>query len=580
MILPALIDYYERLKADPEKEVASFGFSSEKISFCLVLNPDGTLAGSGEPEDVRREEGGKRRPRGMIVPDRGGRSGAGVKANFLWDNTGYVLERDGKGKPERARKMFEAFRDLHEEIADCVDDPGLDAVCRFLSMWDAKCTETLTNWEDVCDSNLVFRLRGERSYVHDSPALRQAWLEVVGKESDSQRGRSLLSGSVDDLARLHPSIKGVFGAQTTGAALASFNCAAFESYGKDQTFNAPISVADAFCYTTALNRLLADNRRRVRVGDATVVFWADRPTPFEDFFGGAIAEPSAEDMKTNDRLRDFLERFKQGRLGDVLEDVDTPFHVLGLSPNMSRLSVRFWLTASVKQFAARLDRHARDLEMAGGRSDDPPLTIHRVLWETAREPKDVSPVLAGEVARSILSGSAYPQALFTSVIRRVRADGRVNHRRAAILKACITRQARATGQKLEVPVSLNVEHPDPAYQLGRLFAALEKIQEDVPGSSVNSTIKDRYFGSASATPGSVFPRLLRLSQHHLGKLDGGWKVNREKLLQEICSRLEAFPSHLPLQSQGLFQIAYYHQRQAFFEKKGEQSSEVTAEAIE
>ena len=580
MILPALIDYYERLKADPEKEVAPFGFSSEKISFCIVLNPDGTLADAEELDDVRREEGGKRRPRSMIVPDRGGRSGAGVKPNFLWDNTGYELGRDGKEKPERAQTMFEAFRELHQKIAKRVDDAGLHALCRFLENWTPQRAESFTNWEDICDSNLVFRLRGEQSYVHESPGLQGVWLKFVNDEGDSERGCSLISGVEDDIARLHPPIRGVAGAQTTGAALASFNCNAFESYGKEQTFNAPVSVSDAFRYATALNRLLADDRRRVRIGDATVVFWAGKPTPFEDFFGSVIAEPAAEDMKTNDRLREFLARFKQGRLGDVLDDEEVPFYVLGLSPNMSRLSIRFWLSGSVRQFVDRLDRHARDLGMTGARTDDPPLTIHRLLWETAREPKDVSPVLAGEVARSILAGSAYPHSLFASVIRRVRADGQVNHRRAAILKACITRQARVTGQELEVPVSLNVEHPDPAYHMGRLFAALEKIQEDALGTSVGASVKDRYFGSASATPAMVFPRLLRLSQHHLGKLDPGWKVNREKLLQEICSRIAAFPSHLPLQSQGLLQIAYYHQRQAFFEKKDRAVEKVAAETTE
>lgn len=577
MILKALVDYYYRLEADPNEHIAPFGFSQEKISFCVVLHPDGKLWGE-QLEDLRQEVGKRRVPRHVLVPNRGERS-VQVKPNFLWDNTGYVFGRDGKGMPDRTHQTFEAFRQLHLMLAEQCDDHGLHAVCRFLQRWEPQGGETLRNWEEVCDANVVFRLQGRRHYVHDSPELQQAWVRFVKSEIDSQRGFSLITGEEDDIVRLHPFIQGVVGAQSTGAALTAFNLDAFASYGKDQSYNAPIGVEDAFRYATALNRLLADRDRRVQIGDATVVFWSERPTPFEDVFGAVVNGPSGEDAQLNDRVRAFLERLKQGRLGEALEDADVPFYILGLAPNASRLSVRFWLTGTVGDFARRLDQHAKDLEMAGVRPDDPPPVIRRLLLETARpkkgkpDPETVAPLLAGAVTRAVLTGGPYPDALYSAVIRRIRADARVNHRRAAILKAYLVRRASLAGQTLEVPMSLNINHPDTAYHLGRLFAALEKTQEDALGGNLNRTVKDSYFSSASATPGAVFPRLMRLSQHHIEKLEGGLRVHREKLIQEIMSHLETFPPQLSLHKQGLFHIAYYHQRQAFFEKKEPNQSE-------
>ncbi len=370
------------------------------------------------------------------------------------------------------------------------------------------------------------------------------------------------------------------GANTSGAAIISFNKDAFESYGKSQSYNAPVGTRDAFRYTTALNRLLADGARRTRIGDATVVFWSDRASGadaeeiFRQIFGeDASKDEPAEHAATVDRIRSFLDAARQGLLPDQMQDPDAPFYVLGLSPNAARLNVRFWLTGTVRQFAKSLAEHVKQLEMTGARPGDPPLVIRRLLLETAREPKDIAPQLAGEVVRAVLAELPYPQALFNAVVRRVRADSGMNHRRAAILKAYLIRN-----RGVEVTVALDREHPDEAYQLGRLFAALEKTQEDAAETKLNSTIKDRFFGSAGATPASVFPRLLRLHQHHLNKLaNEGLRISREKLIGEICGRIHRFPSHLPLEKQGLFYIAYYHQRQDFFTKKSENDKETTDE---
>ena len=574
-LLPALIGYYHRLADDLDQQVpvADFGFSEEKIHFCLVLEPDGNLF---EFQDIRdRTDKGKPIPKTMLVPDSGGRAGSGMKPFFCWDNTGYAIGRDNKDNPKRAAEMFAAFRDLHLTFRDeLADDEGFQALCRFLERWEPDRAEELPDWKEAAGSNLVFRLRSRTGYVHQSEAVKSAWSRrVSAKESEPPViGVSLVDGAEGELARLHPQFGGVIGANTSGAALVSFNLNAFESYGKSQSYNAPVGTRDAFRYGTALNRLLADRARRIPIGDATVVFWSDRASAadaeeaFQEIFGeDASVRESAESAPTLDRVRSFLEAARQGRLADQIRDPDAPFYVLGLSPNAARLNVRFWLTGTVADFAKHLVDHVDQLEMVGARPDDPPLAIRRLIRETAREPKEIAPQLAGEVARAVLAGLPYPQALFIAIVRRVRIDGEMNHRRAAVLKAYLIRNRRKG-----VPVALDKERPDESYQLGRLLAALEKTQEDATEGKLNATIKDKFFGAAAATPASVFPRLLRLHQHHLNKLaNEGLRINREKLVGEICGRVLRFPSHLPLEQQGLFYIGYYHQRQDFFAKKTE-----------
>lgn len=582
--LSALIAYYGRLENDPSQSVAQFGSSQEKIHFQLVLESDGSVAGF---DDIRNpNDRGKPIPRLLVVPDGGGRSGTGLKPFFCWDNTGYCLGRDNKEKPVRAQGMFEAFRQLHLSMLNEIpDDAGYTALCQFLETWDPQRAEGLPNWAEAAGLNVVFKLRGRPGFVHQSQAVREAWLRRVGiaqGEKAGDVGVSLLSGKQEELARLHPLVSGVMGTNTTGAAIVSFNLDAFTSYGKSQSYNAPVGVHDAFRYTSALNHLLSDDSHKARIGDSTVVFWTDRSsashaeTVFGAFFGDDWRRGNAaEDGATIDRLHAFLNGAQQGRLGDDMEDLDAPFYILGLSPNASRINVRYWLAGTVRQFAERLMQHLRQLEIVRPASAeaDPPLIIRQLLVETAREPKDIPPALGGDVARAVLGGLPYPQVLLNAVIRRIRVDTEMNYRRAAILKAFLVRN-----RTQEVPVALDKDQPHPAYQLGRLFAALEKTQEDSSDGKLNRTIRDSFFGAAAATPSVIFPRLLRLHQHHLAKYDNpAFRVGRERLVGEICGRIVRFPPHLPLEQQGLFYVGYYHQRQDFFTKKAEPAKEQTDE---
>ncbi|MCC7146345.1 MAG: type I-C CRISPR-associated protein Cas8c/Csd1 [Phycisphaeraceae bacterium] len=574
MILQSLIDYYQRLENDPSQQIAPFGYSWQKTSFVIVLEKDGSLHAI---QDGRTEQDGKLRPTPMIVPGQAKPSGSGLNPCFLWDNPAYLLGfSDDPDKAQRAIKSFEAFRDRHLGDEEFVKDHGFSAVCRFLEKWEPKQTKQQEILAEVGPGFGVFRIRGESGYVHDRPAIKQYWENQLKTEDESDEapriGVSLINGQEQPLARLHePKIKGVIESQSSGALLVSFNLDAFTSYGKASSYNAPVGVQDAFRYATALNHMLADERHRTRIGDATVVFWSDRPTVFESAFSHIVNDFAgsgpAEDSATTARVQGFLEAMRQGRPHDGLDEPNAKFFVLGLSPNAARVSVRFWLVGTVEQFADRLAQHFADLEMTGEPPNARPWSLQLITDQTARDRKDVAPQLAGEVARAILSGSPYPAALFVSVLRRIRADQTINYHRAAILKAHLTREARLAGLDKEIPVSLNKDHPEPAYHMGRLFAAIEKTQTDaLPG--LNKTVREGYLGSAATTPATVFPRLLRLHQHHLAKLENpGQRINREKIVQEILSHLDdRFPVHFSLEQQGLFYIGYYHQRQDFFTK--------------
>lgn len=563
--LPALIQYYERLNRDENQTVAEFGFSREKIHFQVVLDRDGTIVSL---DDIRpTNERGKRIANLMLVPDGGGRSGTGLKPCFCWDNTGYALGRDNKGNTARAAAMFASFRELHLSLRGRLrEDEAYDTLCRFLESWNPNKCESLLGWTEAAGQNVVFKLRGREGFVHQSAAVQNVWKERLRAESDDGEGVdgvSLLSGREETLARLHPLISGVAGTNTTGAAIVSFNLDAFTSYGKSQSYNAPVGVHDAFRYTTALNRLVADDQRRVRIGDATVVFWTDRAEAkdAEDMLAAIFgerwgADEAAESSRMVDRLRGFLQAAREGKLSDHLSDPEAPFYILGLSPNASRINVRFWLAGKVTDFVTRLAQHAADLEIVGAPRDAPPPAIRSLLLETARDPKDIAPQLAGEMSRAVLQGLAYPTTLLNSVVQRIRADGAVSWRRAAILKAFLKRE----GNPMEV--YLNKAHKVKAYHCGRLLAVLAFAQEHALGT-INSGVIRRNIGAVMATPGLMLGRLQRLAeQGHIPKLEGDLPAFVRDELKTINVMLrDDVPVQLDLRQQAVFALGFYQELQ-------------------
>lgn len=612
MILQALYELYQRLLDDPTSGVAPPNYSKARVSFALNISPSGELL---EVIDLRAD-GKKAIPRDMDVPRQVKRA-SGIKANFLCDNSGYVLGVDAKGKPERSRETFAAFRGLHREILACVGDAGAAAVLKFLEQWQPEEAQAHPRlrpvWDDLlAGGNIIFKLDGTPGYIHERPALREAWEQYSGRQSSDRIGQCLVTGDVAPVARLHDSIKGVPGAQPTGAALVSFNLKAFTSYGKDQSFNAPVSEQAAFGYVTALNYLLRSDRHRLRISDMTTVFWADRSAALEESIlselldpgtsepdAGRTEEESAEaegtrraqsgephgrqsDPETTRLVRDVLKRLAAGQVLDarVTEvNPDVRFYILGLSPNVARLAVRLWHVASFGSLLERVGRHYADTAIDSAGKEPERFSIRRIIEETAppsrkgSSSENASQLLAGAVARAVLQASEYPQGLYTAILSRIRADHRINEVRAGVIKACLLRRARIQGNRERegmITVSLNEQCRDTAYLLGRLFALLEKAQQDA--GQVNATIRDRYFGAASATPRTVFPVLLRLAQHHMAKAEYGGLT--DKRIESVLGEIDSFPAHLSLEEQGIFVLGYYHQRQALFQKKPAESTEV------
>lgn len=593
MILSALNDYYQRLLDDPESGVAAPGYSQEKIGYAIVLAADGNIV---DVIDLRDTSGKKPVPRLLSVPASFKRPGTGAKSFFLWDKTSYALGVSVSSK--RSEQEHEAFKALHRHALSESDDPGLAALLAFLDAWTPEQFQEsppfIRQGEAMLDANVVFRLDGESRFLHERPAAREAWRRRQGQAGDGTRGMCLVTGEETSLARLHPAIKGVNGAQSSGASIVSFNLDAFASYGKSQGDNAPVSEQAAFAYTTALNHLLRRderNRQRLQIGDTTVVFWAQAANPAEaaeaeGVMAAAMFGARDTDDQAIQRLHDVLEQVRQARplreLPGQLDD-GTRIFVLGLAPNASRLSIRFWEMQTLATFAERLSDHYGDLALQPPAWRHPP-TPQFLALQTAPvygekgKPKaeDVSPLLAGELARAILTGARYPRSILGALVMRFRADGRISQLplRVALCKAVLARDARlrrsqgSSSTEGEPPMSLDPGNDDPGYLLGRLFSTLENIQRAALGGQINATIRDRYYGAASATPASVFPMLLRNAQNHLGKLrkdKTGLAVNLEKEIGQIIDLLgTSFPRSLLIEAQGRFAIGYYHQTQARF----------------
>jgi CRISPR-associated protein Csd1 len=576
MILQRLAEHYDRMAA--EGQVVPPGCSRQKISFCIVLNADGSL---NQFESLLEQEGKAKRAKSMDVPGQTKPSGSGLNPCLLWDNASYLLGHNPKDK-ERGMRAFEVSRTAHLALEAVISHPSYSAVCTFLRNWSPEHSAEHPELEELARNFGVFRIAGERQYVHQQITLPS---ESNSQDTDVAKVTCLVSGENKIPARLHePKIKGVADAQTGGALLVSFNADAFASYGKEQSYNAPVGQDTVFKYTNALNHLLASNRR-ISLGDATVTYWADHHTPVEDvladLFSGGSSETEEqkpeEDRKRVEEARLLLSQLRSGTQYAVPESdgIPTKFFILGLSPNASRLSVRLWVEADANEMLRRLGEHVRDFALNG--NELPPLW--RIALATGRaeydpkgrfkgyDRKSVAPKLAGDLARSVLTGAAYPQSLLAAMVRRISSDGHIGFERVCAIKGCLVRNTRYTTNPLEIPMKLDPANSDVAYRCGRLFAILEKAQKDSAGGDLNSTIKDRYFSAASVTPGLAFTRLLQLNVHHLNKLETGSKIYYEKLIASTMAAPFEFPRRLSLLDQGKFIVGYYQQYQNLYTKK-------------
>ena len=573
MILQALTQYYEALLAQGRLSPPGWD-SAFKVSYGLELGDDGSLIQL--IPYLQPQQFGKKTalaPRAMRAPAHVTRS-SGIAANFLCDTCTYLLGADAKGKPVRAKDCFAACAALHREILKDVGSPAARAVLAFFGSWQpgaaAEHPLLAEAWNEITgNANLVFCY--DMQPVTEDPAIAAAWQRYYSQSSaGAATVQCLVTGKQAPLARLHPMIKGVTGAQSSGAALVSFNGPAFNSYGHEQGENAPVGDYAAFAYTTALNALLADRGHRQTIGDTTVVCWAEHgETAYQDAGIAALFGPPQG--VTDQDLRSVLGKLAAGEPADWQGAALQPgehFYFLGLAPNAARLSVRFFLRDTFGDFIKNLNQHYSDINIVRPSFDNfEALPLWKLLQETVNQnsrSKTASPQLAGDVLRAILTRTPYPATLLNGVHLRVRAEHEVTRGRAGIIKAYYLRSPHQIPKEV-LTVKLNEESCYAPY----LFSVLEAVQADAnPG--INATIKDKYFNSASSTPASILPLLLNLAQKHLRKLTVGNQIRYNKQITELLGRIdETYPARMTLQEQGAFQLGYYHQTQKRYAKKEE-----------
>ncbi len=569
MILQALAQYYEDLVQ--QEKIAKPGWSKTKVSFALCINETGELM--QVIPLLEEKEGKKPQPRQMNLPAPEKRS-SGIASNFLWDNSSYLLGVDAKGKPERSLQCFEVCRSLHHRLLDGVDDEDAQALLLFFDNWHSEQAEECQALKKdyaaiMAGVNLVFRINGR--FANENPAIRQAWQSHYNSV-EGIKCQCLVTGAYEPVETVHPSVKGVLGAQSSGAALVSFNAPAFCSYGKEQNLNAPVGKTAAFAYTSALNYLLSDKENVQHIGDASVVCWAEGGEEQYQAFSYAALFGQKSDSFREDDLRDAVRKLAEGKPVEEWKLIpDRKFYILGISPNAARLSVRFFYQDSFGNLMRNVNAHYQRMEIVHGLNEFAVIPLWALLRETVNlksKDKTPNPVMAGAVAKAIFTGGLYPAALLEKTMMRIRAERDVTRGRAAILKAYYLKNPNKECPEEVLTVALNEESSNPAYSLGRLFSIYEAIQMAAnPG--VNTTIKDKYFNSAASSPAMIFPLLNNLAQKHLRKLSTGQRIWYENIIMEVMARLNEFPSRLSLPQQGAFDLGYYHQTQKRYEKKEE-----------
>lgn len=574
MILQALTRYYEDLLS--RGEIAAPGWAPAKISFALCLNENGELTQIVPTMDeVSKGKKTVFQPQLITLPAAVKRT-VSIAANFLWDNSAYLLGIDQKGDPERSLKCFAAAAKLHHTVLDGIDSPNARAILAFFDTWKpehaAEHPALIRQLDDVtAGGNLVFRVDGRK--VEKDTAICEAWQRYRDGGESGVKMQCLVTGKDDEIAAVHPSVKGVRDAQSSGAALVSFNAPAFCSYGREQNYNAPVGKYAAFAYTAALNHLLADSDHVQHIGDTTVVCWAEGAEDIYQSFGmAALFGGEVPGLSDND-LRAALKRLANGLPCDDLGvDPNRPFYILGLAPNAARLSVRFFLRDSFGKLMENVNAHYARLEIAGAKYSILPLWA--LLNATVRDFKKQvpSPVVSGATLRAVFSGTPYPVSLMEAVLLRIRAERDITWGKAAIIKSYYLKNPHEDCPKEVLTVSLNEASTNPAYTLGRLFSVYEAVQQAAnPG--INATIKDKYFNSAAAMPASIFPVLNNLCQKHLRKLDARQRVYYDKQIMKLKGVLnENYPARMTLAQQGSFDLGYYHQTQKRYTKKEEKEN--------
>lgn len=574
MILQALVKEYEKLVE--KKLVPEIGWCQANVSYAIELNEDGTIK---EIHSLKiNETMGKKqvwKPVKKSVPEMVTRS-SGVLANFLCDNAKYFLGIDNNGTNDRMLECFQAAKEKHIALLKDIDEPIARAICNFFLSWDPKIARENyyvdEKWDELNDGgNIIFCIGTDEA--QDNIKIKEVWNNNIKRAGEDKKGICLVTGEKTEIARIHRGIKGVPGAQSSGAALVSFNAPAFESYGKEQSYNAPVGKYAEFAYTTALNYLLGNRDRTFQVGDSMIVFWAENGNEaYQDTFS-FVMNPHTDNEEQIQKVFDALKKSRYIDINDIKIDLEQNFYILCLAPNAARLSVRFFYQNTFGDILSNVDEHYKRMEIIKPSWEEQKyLSIHGMLRETVNQKskdKTPAPNMAAMVLQSILSGSRYPESLYINTLIRIRSEnGNVTWGKAAIIKAFLIKNYK--WKEGENYMSLEENCNDTSYILGRLFSVLESIQKDA-NPTISSTIRDRYFNSACMTPASVFPILLRLKNSHIKKLErergARTRIYYENLVGNLMDNLNGFPHRLTLEEQGKFMFGYYHQTQKKYEKK-------------
>lgn len=603
-ILASLARAYDRLPDAPP-----FGYSMQNVGVIVGLNEDGSVASVSPWFDG---EGRKRKPRPMLVPQPAKKS-MNISPNFLWGNSSYVfgVTGDEKKATQKAKRLADehaAFKERHEKELAGTDDPGLKALLLFLQRWTPE-QFVGPMWDDeLRDQNVVFVLETDRRrglWMHSRDAAKALWTRISGAGGEAAQ-ICLVTGEPGPVARLHPAIKGVWGGQSSGGSIVSFNLDAFTSYGHEQGDNAPVSEAAAFAYTTALNRFLErDSGHRLQIGDASTVFWADAADAEAALLAEALFprlfDPAAVEADTAKDVGILLERLRKGEqaLGEELAlksgalarkvDKGVRFYVLGLAPNAARISIRFYHESDFGELLRNYRDYVADLRFEP-RPKDRRISISGLVLRTAPARKDrngrikfdsaqISPLVSGELFRAILTGDRFPRALLAQILMRVRSDHLLDSLRISMIKAVIIRDMRKQGRlpKEDYLVRSDPDDPNPARRLGKLFALIERAQLAALGDRINTSVKDKYLSSCATTPAQIFSKLiLNAEEHHLKRLrnghsDADWIKDADHArrvgaaigrdIGQLAATFEnSFPKQHSDEEQGFFLIGYYQER--------------------
>ena len=581
MILKALYDYYNRCGNLPAP-----GMEEKEIGFVIVISKEGKFL---RFEDCRTD---KTIGRVYLVKKHVSRSSAAV-ANYLYDNSAYVLGYSDKDDSEKNQLYFNTFVEKVQSILDRMPD---NSDIRTLMNFYAQGREAIHSeveqdplWEDIKKnlskkySVFSFRIEGDLRILAEKKELMQT---NEGTKNDNSRGLCMVTGVQGELVDTTTATM-IQGSQATAKLVAFQVNSGYDSYGKEKCGNAPISHEAEFAYTTALNTMLRrDSRNKFTVGNRTFVFWASSNDKAAEQAEESLFDllGYSEEKKDNpnakiEQVRKVFTAIYSGSLSTSLED---RFYILGLAPNSARIAVVYWSETPLRDFAGKILRHFDDMEIIDTRKDRKPyMGIKDILSAVTLGGKqsEATPNLPESIIKSIFLGTPYPYTLLSACIRRIRAesgDGNAARiTRIAIIKAFLNRQ-NVNDKRMEI--TLDKRNTNQGYLCGRLFAVLDRIQEDANGIS---SIRERYMNAASSTPSSVFATILNLSSHHLENLSNeGKKVFYEKLKQEIIDKIssDGFPAHLDLQDQGRFFVGYYHQRQDFFNKKEENNNDESVNA--